>query len=141
MFTNKRMAKQIVVYSYNRILVSSIEKNEVLIHTQTWMSLQLYVVWKNSIVLWNIVWFVLWLSGVGKTHLGDSRSEEGLPMGVEKWLQGKVRELWGIIEMFCILIRVLGTGVYAIANTYPIVHLVSVHFTLGTFYGDFPNRM
>lgn len=31
MFTNKRMGEQIVVYSCNKILLSSIEKKEILI--------------------------------------------------------------------------------------------------------------
>ena len=56
-------------------------------------------------------------------------------------LQGEVRELSGMMEVFYILFGVLVTGVCTIANTYPIVQFVSVHFTLCEFYVDFKNRM
>lgn len=80
----------------------------------------------------------LWISRMGSTNPGDSKPEKGCPQGLRiDLLQGEVRELSGIVEMFCILIRVLISGVCTTANTYLIVHLVSVHFTLCKFHVDF----
>lgn len=42
-------------------------------------------------------------------------------MKVENCLQGKARELLGIIEMFYILIGMLSTREWTVANIYPVV--------------------
>lgn len=50
-------------------------------------------------------------------------------------------ELFRKIERFYILIGMLVIVLCTLANTYAVVHLVSVHFSLCKFYADFHIRM
>lgn len=51
-----------------------------------------------------------------------------------EWLEGGMRELWGLREMFFILFWVVTMWVYSFLKTYSVVHLRSGHFTVCKFY-------
>lgn len=77
-----------------------------------------------------------WSSGVGETNLLGRISEH--KFSLERWgggLPGKgMRELAGIIVIFCILMVVWVTQVFAFTKTHQIVPLGFTNFMLGNFY-------
>lgn len=97
-YLNKRMDKQIMVYSFSRIPLSTKKEQT----TATWK------IWINHKMITEIITLV------GSTDCGQL-ADRG------------TKELSGLIEIFYI-VWILWTQVYVFVKTHQTVHLTSVHF-------------
>ena len=78
----------------------------------------------------NTLFSFIWYFRKDVTIMTESRS------GEENWLQRVMRELFGVLKLFCILIEEMVTWLYLFVRMHQIVHLKLVNFLKCKLYSE-----